>query len=66
MSEETVKRRKLTHWHRFLARGFELTLGRERVVVKSELPTGSEPPKIDTVFLRRETATWTEAQRVML
>jgi hypothetical protein len=44
----------------------ELSVGRERVLVKSELPTGSEPPKIDNVLLRRETPTWTEAQRAML
>lgn len=65
MSESTVNYR-LTPWHRFLARGFEDTIGRERVLVKSESPTGSEPPKVDTVLLRRETPTWTEAQRALL
>lgn len=64
--KEVLVNRRLTPWHRFLARGFEDTLGRERVLVKSESPTGSEPPKVDTVLLRRETATWTEAQRAML
>lgn len=44
MSEAAVNQR-LTPWHRFLARSFEETIGRERVVVKSESPIGSEPPK---------------------
>ena len=65
MSETSVDWR-LTPWHRFLARGFEDTIGRERVLVKSESPIGSEPPKVDTVLLRRETPTWTEAQRALL
>ncbi|MEZ4864636.1 MAG: hypothetical protein R3C14_25220 [Caldilineaceae bacterium] len=52
-----MKPRLLTPWHRFLAKGFELLVGRERIAVESELPTGSEPPKVDTVLLRRETET---------
>ena len=65
MSESSVNLR-LTPWHRFLARGFEDTIGREQVLVKSESPIGSEPPKVDTVLLRRETARWTAAQRALL
>lgn len=65
MSETSVDWR-LTPWHRFLARGLEDTIGRERVFVKSESPIGSEPPKVDTVLLRRETPTWTEVQRALL
>lgn len=41
MSEASINRNTATPWHRFLARGFEDTIGRERVVVKSESPIGA-------------------------
>ncbi|MEZ4868019.1 MAG: hypothetical protein R3C14_42215 [Caldilineaceae bacterium] len=66
MTEQTGGQRPRTPWHRFLAKSLDLSVGREQVLVQSEAPTGNEPPKVDVVLLRRETATWTAAQRAML
>lgn len=66
MTKPPVKQLTQTPWHRFLAKSFDLSIGREQVSVESELAISSEPPKIDVVLLRRETKTWTAAQRAML
>jgi len=66
MSEQTQAQPAKTPWHRFLAKALELSVGLERISVESEVPISSEPPRVDIVLLRRESATRTAAQRAML
>ena len=55
-----------TKWHPFLAKGFELSVGTRGVQVFSEVEVGSNPPKVDILLLRRESASWTPEQLEML
>ena len=66
MNTNLPPRRLHTRWHRFLAKIFELTIGRIGVQVESEMQISSDPPKIDVVLLRRETLAWTPAQIALL
>ncbi len=66
MNTNLPPRRLYTLWHRFLAKILELTVGRLGVQVESEMQISSDPPKIDVVLLRRETAAWTAAQAALL
>ncbi len=66
MSEQTPTTLTQTPWHRFLAKAMELAATTEQIGVDSEIATSSEPPRVDIVLLRRETAVWTTAQRAIL
>ena len=59
-------RRQLIKWHRFLAKGLELSVGRQGVLVVAEVEVTQNPPKADILLLRRESAQWTPAQLAML
>lgn len=55
-----------TQWHRFLAKVFELTVGQRGVLVLAEVEVMRNPPKVDILLLRRETAAWTAEQLEVL
>lgn len=55
-----------TLWHRLLGKLFEIVLSPEGVTVLSELPATSNPPLIDILLLRRESAQWTPQQMALL
>ena len=55
-----------TKWHRFLAKGFELSLGERGVIVLTEVEVSGNPPKVDVLLLRRETDEWTAEQLELL
>jgi len=46
-------------WHRFLAKGFELSVGQRGVLVIAEVEVTQNPPKVDILLLRRASDTWT-------
>lgn len=63
---EERKRRPQQKWHRFLAKGFELSVGQRGVLVIAEVQVTQNPPKVDILLLRRETDTWTAEQIALL
>lgn len=60
------KKRQQQRWHRFLAKGFELSVGRRGVLVIAEIEVTQNPPKVDILLLRREGDTWTAEQMALL
>jgi len=59
-------RRPQRQWHRFLAKGFELSVGQQGVLVIAEVEVTQNPPKVDILLLRRDTAAWTPEQLALL
>lgn len=59
-------RRQHRNWHRFLAKGFELSVGQRGVFVFAELEVTQNPPNVDILLLRRDSATWTPEQLALL
>ena len=53
-------------WHRFLAKGFELSVGQQGVLVIAEVEVTQNPPKVDILLLRRDTDRWTPEQLALL
>jgi hypothetical protein len=60
------KKRPQQKWHRFLAKGFELSVGRRGVLVIAEIGVTQNPPKVDILLLRREGDAWTAEQMALL
>jgi hypothetical protein len=60
------KKRPQQRWHRFLAKGFELSVGRRGVLVIAEIEVTQNPPKVDILLLRREGDAWTSEQMALL
>lgn len=59
-------RRQQIKWHRFLAKGFELSIGQRGVLVFAEVEVMQNPPKVDVLLLRRDTGEWTPEQLALL
>lgn len=53
-------------WHRFLAKGFELSVGQKGVLVFAEVEVTQNPPKVDVLLLRRDSDEWTPEQLALL
>lgn len=53
-------------WHRFLAKGFELSVGQKGVLVFAEIEVTQNPPKVDVLLLRRDSDEWTAEQLALL
>ena len=60
------KRRPQQKWHRFLAKGFELSVGQRGVLVIAEVAVTQNPPKVDILLLRRAGDAWTPEQMALL
>lgn len=60
------RRRQQIKWHRFLAKGFELSVGQRGVLVFAEIEVTQNPPKVDVLLLRRDTDNWTPEQLALL
>lgn len=60
------KRRSQQKWHRFLAKGFELSVGQRGVLVIAEVEVTQNPPKVDILLLRRASDAWTPEQMALL
>ncbi|MEZ4732314.1 MAG: hypothetical protein R3E79_34815 [Caldilineaceae bacterium] len=58
--------RRKTLWHRLLGKWLELLLTHVDIAVYTEPQVMSEPPKVDILLLRRNSATWTPAQLRLL
>ncbi|MEZ4864115.1 MAG: hypothetical protein R3C14_22565 [Caldilineaceae bacterium] len=65
-----MTRRRRRHpqqqWHRFLAKGFELSVGQTGVQVFAEVEVTQNPPKVDILLLRRTSDRWTPEQLALL
>jgi hypothetical protein len=59
-------KKRQQRWHRFLAKGFELSVGRRGVLVIAEVEVTQNPPKVDVLLLRREGDAWTAEQIALL
>lgn len=60
------KSRPQQNWHRFLAKGFELSVGQRGVLVIAEVEVTQNLPKVDILLLRRDSTAWTPEQMAML
>jgi len=65
MKPEPIKKQK-TSWHRLLARLLELVLSPLKIEVLPDVSVMTDPPEVDVLLLRRQTAKWTAAQRAFL
>ena len=65
-SRRQGKKRQQQRWHRFLAKGLELSVGRRGVLVIAEVEVTQNPPKVDVLLLRREGDAWTAEQMALL
>ena len=65
MKPDIIKKQK-TSWHRLLARLLELLLSPLNIEVHPDLSVMTDPPEVDVLLLRRQTAKWTDAQRAFL
>jgi hypothetical protein len=65
MKPDIVKKQK-TSWHRLLAKLLELVLSPVNIEVLPDVSVMTDPPEVDILLLRRQTAQWTTAQRDLL
>ncbi len=65
-SSNSPKSNLRTQWHRILGTLLELLLTRLGIIVQSEVQVMSDPPKVDILLLRRESAGWTDEQLPLL
>ncbi len=63
MKPEPIKK---TSWHRLLAKLLELLLSPVNIDVHHDMGVMTDPPEVDILLLKRQTAKWTAAQRALL